>query len=387
VQELINESFRILGSGSIPWNFLGKQSDRIYKKAGIEKDKWSTTCVTLARTSKANNGNANADALQGYHSPYQLIVIEEGWGVPRIVYQALTTTLTKEVNLCIVVGNPTNNDSYPNDAWESEYWLPIQFNLDSSNIITQESKDRIKDEYKNYPNLYRVFVEGLPPLDDDDTVMRFSRITECFELELLPEQYNTEAVILTLDPGMGGDCSVIGVRQGMKWLEFCERKCVDTDANIDFCREFVSIYKPDRIGVDAIGIGKGVYDGIQKEFGDKVRKVNFNDGQSFVGDKYLNRRAELFMRLAERVNAVAMSFPENMRLKGELNAIKMMRDKVPIQIIPKKELRNMLGRSTGLADVCAMSMDFDDIQIRQDISDARENYRNEIVFDSGFMSK
>jgi hypothetical protein len=386
IQGLIDESFRILGKASIPWNFLGKQRDRIYKKVGIEKDKWSSTCVMLARTSKASNGNVNADALQGYHSPYQLIVIEEGWGVPRIVYQALTTTLTKEVNLAIIIGNPTNNDSYPNDAWVSEYWLPIQFNLDSSNIITQESKDRIKNEYKNYPNLYRVFVDGLPPLEDNDTIMRFSRICECFNLELQPETYNKEPKILTFDPGMGGDNSVIGVRQGMKWLEFAERKCVDTDINIDFCKEFITIYNPDRIGVDAIGIGKGVYDGLVKDYGEKVRKVNFNDGQTFKEENFKNKRAELFMKLANSVNAVAMSFPENMRLKGELNAIKLISDKVPLQIISKPDLRKELGRSTGLADVCAMSMDFDDIVIKQNIVDTAERYHEAIEDGRSFLS-
>lgn len=382
VSEIIDESYKILGKESIAWNFLSKQTDKIYKKAGIEKSKWTTKCIMLARTSKASNGSGNADALQGYHSPYQLIVVDEAWGVPDVVFHALTTTLTREVNLAILIGNPTKNDGYANEAWESKYWYPIQFNLDSSNIITQESKDRIKDEYKNYPNLYRVFVDGIPPLDDENSIIRFSRINDCIALEIPKEMYENEPIILTFDPGMGGDNSVLAIRQGMKFLEFCERKCIDTDENTDFVKEFMSIYNADKVGVDAIGVGRGVYDNLRKDFKDKVSSVNFNEGRSFKEDRFKNKRSELFMKLADKVNSVSLAFPDNMRLRGELNAIKMTQDKRIIQIEAKSKIRASLGRSPGLADVCAMSMAFDDYlvkEIKNQKEDAYEKQKNNIV--------
>ena len=348
-------------------------------------------CVTIARTMRKGSNEDNAtDTLSGYHSYYQMILVDEVYSVHNSVLTSLRTTMSRPVNFSIMFGNPTTNMGYANDAWgiNSKFWINIQMDLENSIIVSETYKKGVYEEYKPYPNLLRVYYYGLPPLDDEDSIMSFGSICQCCEYETDDIFYKEDPVIMTVDIGMGGDPSAIAVRQGMWFREIVEKKCFNTEENEDFIEQYMFLYDAIIVGIDNIGVGKGVYDNLKKKYAEKIVGIPFS-GAAIDNRKYKNRRAELYFWLAEKVNKLGFKLPNTDKLKGELNVIRMIKDKDMIQIEDKKTIRNRIGGSTNQADVCAMSMHFQDKMVKllkESRDPSNSGYENTKTSDRGWQS-
>jgi hypothetical protein len=398
VVQWISHARRVFGNSSWVYQWLDVQKGKIYRKVGLDKNEIGRMCVSLARTTKQNAPESEQkSALSGFHAKYMMIIADECYGIPDPVYEAFRTTLTKEVNFAIILGNPTTNMGYANESWEDrpdgktspKYWINIQMDTENTTLVTEEYKRSIQDEYSFYPNLLRVYYYGLPPLEEEGSLMSFTNISLCMEQVEIPDiVWNTAPITMTMDIGMGGDTSSICIKQGIKVLRLEERICKDTDENIEFGKEFIFSYNAVLVGVDNIGVGKGVYDGLRKLFPSRVRAICVSEPSR--KKQYLNKRAEYYMALAQNVNKRALILPLNIKLKGELNIVKLIKDKTPIQIIGKKEMRKALkSASPNLGDVLMMQEAFDVAEIKQmqEVNDEEERYgRRENQIEGSFMS-
>ncbi len=112
------------------------------------------------------------------------------------------------------------------------------------------------------------------------------------------------------------------------------------------------------IVIDEIGIGSGIVDRL-RELGFTVK--GFNGGSSPKGGvrraaRFLNRRAQTFWELRQKLEAGEIALPEDEKLTDELCAIQWkITSAGKIQIEPKDELRGRLGRSPDRADAVAMA--------------------------------
>jgi len=385
----ISHARKVNGNASWVYNWFGFQNGLVYRKASMGDD-IKKNCVTIARTMRKGSNEDNAtDTLSGYHSYYQMIMADEVYSIHNSVLTSLRTTMSRPINFAILFGNPTTNMGYANDAWgiNAKFWVNIQMDLENSIIVSDTYKKGVYEEYKPYPNLLRVYYYGLPPLDEEDSIISFGSICACCEHTTEDIFYKEDPVVMTVDIGMGGDPSAIAVRQGMWFREIVEKKCFNTEENEDFIESYMFLYDAIIVGIDNIGVGKGVYDNLKKKYGEKIVGIPFS-GSALDNRKYRNRRAELYFWLAEKINKLGFKLPNTQKLKGELNVIRIVKDKDIIQIEDKKTIRNRIGGSTNQADVCAMSMHFQDKMVKL-IKESRDQdngrYGSSCTSDSGWM--
>ena len=349
-----------IGESCFIGKYLEVKDGEIRRVFGINKQDIGKSCVTLCRTSKVNaDGSGGLDALSGYHANYQILGIEECYGVHDKVFEPLTTTMTRMCNFAFMIGNPTRNKGYAAASWvkNNDQWLNIQMTLERSGLHSGEYIKRIEREYAGFPNLLRIYRDGLPPLEDDNCLIRWDAILECFELNILRDSVKTKPIVGMLDVGMGGDNSAVCVMQGNKVLYIGEKKCRDTDENIDYATYIIDMYGIEYFGVDNIGVGKGTFDGLKKLHKGKVKVfgVCASSTSGVDTNEFKNLRAKLIMDLAEDINKcnLDISCIEDTRLKdkiaGELNSIQLINLR-PIQVESKEHMRNRGIKSPNIAD-------------------------------------
>jgi hypothetical protein len=128
----------------------------------------------------------------------------------------------------------------------------------------------------------------------------------------------------------------------------------DTMEVVRWIEELIDKHEPDRIGIDGIGLGRGVYDRL-RELG---HKAQFIDSRGSPSDKtrYKNLRAELYWRLAEAFIEDKISIVDDDKLVEQLSMIKrkVTEDIRVLQIISKDDMMY----SPNSADALMMCMAF-----------------------------
>jgi hypothetical protein len=105
--------------------------------------------------------------------------------------------------------------------------------------------------------------------------------------------------------------------------------------------------------IDTTGVGKGIADHLVA----KGYDVTYFDSSTPVRDKrYGNPRAEAYMTMREALQAGTAAIPPNEELLVELLAVKYeVKNGGRTFIEPKENVRDRIGRSPDLADICAMA--------------------------------
>lgn len=111
--------------------------------------------------------------------------------------------------------------------------------------------------------------------------------------------------------------------------------------------------KPKRIYIDVTGLGGyGVVDRC-REYDLPVYPCNFSDKS--IDQQFLNKRAEMYFRLAEELKN-GLRLPDDKRLKQALlNTQYKFNDKGQIQLIGKEKIKEHLGFSPDEADAVALT--------------------------------
>lgn len=111
--------------------------------------------------------------------------------------------------------------------------------------------------------------------------------------------------------------------------------------------------------VDVIGVGTGVGTRLE-DFGCKVERFKASEGAWNDEDdgepEFANKRAAAFWRAAIAVKKGEVACPPDSELKAELMSITTEYRKGKLLIIPKKKLREKLGRSPNKADAFVQSL-------------------------------
>lgn len=115
--------------------------------------------------------------------------------------------------------------------------------------------------------------------------------------------------------------------------------------------------KPAKVCIDVGGLGAGVYDILVAEgFAEVVLPVNFGE-KADNPERYVNRRAEMWARLAEWLKSpMPVSLPLLDGLAEDLTSpLKMFDSMGRLQLEPKAEIKKRLGRSTDMGDALALT--------------------------------
>src|SRR5207244_11371909 len=105
--------------------------------------------------------------------------------------------------------------------------------------------------------------------------------------------------------------------------------------------------------IDTSGVGKGIADRLVA----KGYAVTYFDSSTVLRDRrYGNPRAEAYMTMREAFQSGAAAIPPNAELVAELLAVKYeVKNDGKTYIESKDAIRDRLGHSPDLGDVCAMA--------------------------------
>lgn len=205
-----------------------------------------------------------------------------------------------------------------------------------------------------YPEeLVRQLLEGdWDALEGGSYLFKYREIREAVDKEVQVEK--DDLVVLGVDIARYGDDTSVGiVRQGGKvvWIEqWAKTDLMQTTGKII---NLIERFKPDRVKLDAIGIGAGVYDRL-KEQGFRIDAVIAG---SDAKDKkhYVNLRAEMYAGLSKQFENGDISIPDDLELIAQLSSIqyKIVSDR-RIQMESKEDMKKRGVKSPDKADALAL---------------------------------
>ena len=319
---------------------------------------WFVTCNSAGPHMPEDQ---QAEVLQGKHSRYMMFLMDEASGIPDAVFKPLDTTLTDPVNFIILLWNPTRRSGFAFDTHfspkEANYWINLHWSAEDSDLITPDQIQYLREKYGESSSQYRVSVLGEPPEMDDGSLIPYDWCMDSANLQLTPNE--KDPVIMGVDVArMGKDSSIILIRQGPIIKEIHELKQVDTVELSRWVAMRAADWNPRAIYVDAVGLGIGVVDELNRQSIANVYPVNVSRAANNPR-KFSLLRDELWWKLRERFEKSHISLADcpDQGLISEISSIKyMVKDNGKIKIESKQEMRDRNMPSPNKGDALMLTM-------------------------------
>ncbi len=261
------------------------------------------------------------EALQGLHSTWELVIVDEASGVPESVWEAAQSSLTGPHPMAILTGNPISREGFFHAAHTRlrETWRTLHVPRSAIvDVDTDPYAQQVEAESGGrHTNRYRVRVEGEFPLSEDDVFIPFELVEAAFDRDV--EIPKTDVMIWGLDCArFGQNRSALAKRQTRQLLErvhwWAKLDTVELAARVKAEWETTPDFlKPQVICVDAIGIGAGVADSL-RAVGLPVRAINVSETPSLANvERYENLGTELWARAKDWLARRDCRIPEYYR--------------------------------------------------------------------------
>lgn len=313
-----------------------------------------------------------AAAFQGIHATHLLVVLDEGSGIPDWLAMACETLITNEDSRLLIIGNPDNPISYFAKAFNpGSGFNKIKITAQDTPAFTGErvSKDLlnkltsklwVEERAKRWGTrspLYISKVDAEFPSITDDTVFTPDLITNAITNDRSRLAVNVQGRYGFDVARLGADESVIYharngyIRQVARWAK------ADTMESVGRYRRLASdpAHSPTAT-IDVNGLGAGVFDRL-KELGYEV--IPFNGGEKAYNSlRYKNRRTEAYWEAREMMEEGLIDIEaEDEDLQAELMEVHFKNNSTgQLQIEPKEDIQQRLGRSPDRADAFVMSL-------------------------------
>jgi len=276
-----------------------------------------------------------------------------------------------------LIFNPNKNTGFAIDTQTKlkEHFLTYQISALESSLITEDHINNMRTFYADDPNGWRVCVEGLPPLDDEDALIPYSALTEAEQRSTSYEFYKDYPKVSGFDVGAGGDKSAIAIIQGPK----CHTPIhTFNSSNENEIQAFgVNTFENElieKMACDGIGIGMFMAKMLKDHGLDAVRV----DVRTKSPDpKFYNLRAYLYWQLRLWIMNGG-DIPEDPQLKKELAVLKKEEKNGRLIVISKEKLKAEGNKSPNKADAMMLAMYFKNmiaIKSRLEEKKKRDRYR------------
>jgi len=293
------------------------QKDKIFHKSN-SREWWCRAISVSARSTREEQ----AETLAGLHADHLLIICDEASGIPDPVFVPLEGALTGEDNKVILIGNPTKSSGYFHETqFHSEIskdWHKLHWDSRKSTNVNKEMPEYFARKYGVDSNIFRIRVEGNPPLQDDTTLIPLWAAEQCIGNEF--EVAEDEPLYLGVDVARyGDDASVILPRQGLKifpWETFRKLNTIDLGG---FINQIYQEVNAEGCAIDVIGVGAGVADWLQKHNLKNLFQVNVTAASSDI-EKFHKLRDELWIRVRDNCLLGKYSFPD-VKVNGETESL------------------------------------------------------------------
>lgn len=319
-------------------------SDRIQIKGG--------TGMIVARTARPEN----PDALQGFHAPEILFIIDEAAGVNDAIFEVARGALSTPSARVALTGNPTRLTGYFYNAFHSarDSWTRLRFSCLDSPLVAPEYAREIASEYGEDSDMYRVRVLGDFPRSGMFNLIPVQLVEQAMQKKLPPDATAMAPVIFGIDPAwLGTDRSAAVIRQGMFARLLFAVRGADTTRLTEMIARRASELEPDAIFVDQTGVGAGVFDQL-KRTRYPVTGISFAQ-TPLEPERFVNRRAEMWWRMREWIERGAALEPDNDWRDDLAGPEYLMTGTGKIQLESKDNMRKRGLASPDLADALALT--------------------------------
>lgn len=300
------------------------------------------------------------EALQGFHSDHQLVVVDEASGVDEAIFQLLNGAMTGSDAKMLLAGNPTRLNNYFYHAFHKnrDHWWTRR--VSTLEVFEEGHKwagggkkvaETYAREYGEESDVYAVRVLGDFPGGEEKAVIPLKWVEDALERDV----DGTGDVIWGLDVArFGDDRTALAKRRGNVLLEpvqsWRHKDTMQVAALVG--QEWDACHVSDRpiwICVDSVGVGAGVVDRLRED-GFPVKEVNA--GESATDDrKFMRRRDELWWEGRRWFQAQDCKIPDDEQLIEELTTV--MYDYTSthkVKVEGKSELKERRLKSPDLAD-------------------------------------
>lgn len=332
----------------------------------VSRDHPETWWFSARQWSASADPSKQADTLAGIHADNVIILVDESGGIPDGVVAAAEAGLANadptqgKHALLAQSGNPTNLDGplYRACVRERRLWWVLEISGDpddpkrATRVSIQWAREQIEKYGRDDPWVL-VNVFGKFPPNSIDTLIGVEDVATAAKRVLTEEQFNTYPVVLGVDVArFGSDESSCVKRQGPAVWKPKTWRNLRTTQLAGQVAQLINTHNPDAVFIDAGAMGAGVIDQLLV-LKYPVIAVDFG-GKPFDG-RYLNRRAEMWMLMADWVKDYA-SLPADPTLQGELPGPKYwMTPKGQLQLESKEQMRERGVPSPNRADSLALT--------------------------------
>jgi len=303
----------------------------------------------------------NPEALQGFHSPNLLFILDEASGIDDEVFEVAQGALSTPGAKVLMTANPTRTSGYFYDSHHKmrHRWHTIKVSCVDSPRVAQQYIDDMAAQFGIDSAVYKVRVLGEFPATEDDVLIPLHLIESALERDVEPTE--SFRVVWGLDVARyGDDRTALAKRRGNVQLEPVKswqgNDLMQTTGRIvkeyRHCDDFE---RPAEILVDSIGLGSGVVDRL-RELGLPVRGVNV--AESPTGDEFAKLRDELWWYTREWFEDRACKLADDQDLMAELSEVKYevnSAGRLKVEGKDQMKKRSSRGKSPDLADAFVLT--------------------------------
>ena len=285
---------------------------------------------------------------------------------PEIFNVTVYPIIKENGGQCVIYSTPRGYNhfyrqiqaSHNSDKWSYHFW-PCDYTWGKGGTINPDDiradiEAGVLDEQKAMQEFFCTFSDK-----GSDEVFAPELIEECMQRRSDTQLILSPFCSVGVDPArLGPDLSVIATRIGYDWKRIPIKTWRKTDVVQlaqyvdDHCRE----YNVHALCVDAVGVGGGVGDMCRRTYRLPARDINFG-GKASLPKIFKNKRTELICRLAEIMKRPDCVLPDSERLRQELHTVRYKeRDDSILEITPKSEMKEALGRSSDEFDAVLLSL-------------------------------
>lgn len=304
----------------------------------------------------------NTESFAGLHNKDNIILIlfDEASAIDDKVWEVTEGALTDEntVIIWIAFGNPTRNTGHFRECFRkySKQWYTEH--IDSRDVEGTNTKklQAIIDKYGEDSDQARYRVKGQFPRASANQFFSQEILDEARGKHLRGEQYEFAGKVITVDPAWTGDDDlVIALRQGLYFKILKTIAKNDNDFNIAAqVAAYQDQYEADQVFIDQ-GYGTGIYSA-GKNMGRHWQLVAF--GEKAIREDCFNKRAEMYVNIKDWLLSGG-ALPDDDELYEEMIAVEVgLDDKGRFKMPPKKDFKDIIGRSPNKLDALALSFAF-----------------------------
>jgi hypothetical protein len=306
----------------------------------------------------AGNDTESAGRAEGFHAADHktaplLYVVDESKTVQDSIFVSVFRCQPTRLLLASSPGAPVGQ-FYRCFSKEADMWKTFKATAWDCPHISPLYIAEIETRYgKNSPYTASMLRAEFMDLGDERLVVGLASLDNCMQNPPVPRGTDKAAGV---DFSAGGDENVIAIREGNRVLPVIAWRERDTMATVG--RIIMELKKagirPEQTFVDAGGLGLPMADALA-EAGWEVNRVNFG-GTPNDPDAYQNRGAEMWHRLARKIDTCDLILPEDDLLKSQLVTRRAtVTSKGKLGVESKDALRSRGIASPDRADAVALA--------------------------------